>query len=126
MAADRSSFPQSPASRAAQVKMPISAYLTAVVSAVFVTFGSFIAIVFSSVIVGEWIPSLPTLVQFAIPFFAMALGLLSGWQSLRQAKRKAIKKHAAEFGDLEVVCQGCGEAVLPDADACPMCGVAQL
>ena len=75
-----------------QGKVPISAYFLAVISGLFVTFGVIIVAAFSPMFLGDWTQTAPPLVVAAIPFSAVALGILSAWQSIRQAKRKALAK----------------------------------
>ncbi|WP_435007750.1 hypothetical protein P12x_005015 [Tundrisphaera lichenicola] len=85
--------PQAPIARpAATGRIPISAYILAVISGVFVTVGSMIAVAFSHLFFGDWITRAPRIAVLAIPYLAIGLGILSAWQSLRQAKRKAVAK----------------------------------
>jgi hypothetical protein len=71
-------------------KVPVSAYIMAVISGVFVTFGVMIISAFSHLFVGDLIRTAPKPVIMSIPFVAIGLGFLSGWQSIRHAKRKAM------------------------------------
>ncbi len=72
--------------------VPVSAYVMALISGVFVTFGVMICVAFSHLFFGEWVPSAPRPVLAAIPVVAIGLGIMSAWQSVRQAKRKAIEE----------------------------------
>ena len=64
----------------------------ALISCGFVTFGVMIFVAFSHLFFGEWASSAPRPVLAAIPVGAIGLGILSAWQSLRQAKRKANER----------------------------------
>jgi hypothetical protein len=71
-------------------KVPVSAYVMAVISGAFVTFGVVMVAAFSHLFVGDLLKTAPRPVIMSIPYIAIGLGLLSGWQSIRQAKRKAM------------------------------------
>ncbi len=73
-------------------KTPILAYLLAVISGLFVTFGILVFVAFSHLFIGHWIISAPLPVRWAIPPVAIGLGVVSAWQSLLRAKRKANEK----------------------------------
>jgi hypothetical protein len=82
--------PQSPiAPIPARDRVPISAYIMAVISGLFVAFGVMFFVAFSHLFVGDLISSAPRPVLMAIPFLAIGLGLLTAWQTIRQARRKA-------------------------------------
>ena len=71
-------------------KVPISAYILAVISGMFVAFGVMFLAAFSHLLVGDLLSSAPKPVLMAIPYIAIVLGILTAWQTVRQAKRKAL------------------------------------
>jgi hypothetical protein len=89
---------QAGASDPASDKIPITAYVLAVISGLFVTFGTMIFVAFSHIFFGDWAAKAPRPLIVAIPFGALGLGILSGWQSLRQAKKKVMEKVKGRTG----------------------------
>lgn len=79
----------------APVRVPVSDYIMAVISGLFVTFGVILVAGFSPVLLGDLIKSVPRPVFLAVPVLAIGLGILSAWQSVRQARRKALEKSKA-------------------------------
>jgi hypothetical protein len=73
-------------------KVPVSAYIMAVISGVFVTFGVMFLAAFSHLFVGDMLSTAPKPVLMAIPYIAIGLGILTVWQTIRQAKRKALQE----------------------------------
>ncbi len=76
----------------ARPKVGLGAYMMALISAVFVTFGVILIVAFSHLFVGDWVESAPAWVTNCITAGALGLGLLSGWQSLRKAKKRVAAK----------------------------------
>jgi hypothetical protein len=74
-----------------QPRVPISAYIMAVISGAFVTFGVIFLAAFSHLFVGDLLSTAPKPVLMAIPFVAIGLGILTAWQTIIQARRKAIE-----------------------------------
>jgi hypothetical protein len=81
------------AQRPSSPRISVLAYILAVISGLFVTLGVMIVVAFSHLLLGDWASTAPRPVLVVIPFGAIGLGVLSAWQSLRQAKQKAIAKH---------------------------------
>ncbi len=73
-------------------KVTAGAYVLAVISGLFVTFGSMLVAAFSPMFLGNWTAHAPRPFLALIPVAAVGLGLLSAWQSIRQAKRKAAAR----------------------------------
>jgi hypothetical protein len=96
----------------------------AVFSAIFVTFAVILIVAFSPALLGDWISGAPPIVLMATPWVAIALGLLSGWQTVRQAKQKALRKALAlaEKEAAKPQCPGCGERLDAGTKKCPVCG----
>ncbi|MDZ4686494.1 MAG: hypothetical protein SH850_15605 [Planctomycetaceae bacterium] len=102
-------------------RTPISAYFMAVVSCAFVTFGVMLVFAFSGALFGKWLQRVPLWVFAVVPFIAILLGLISGWQTIRQAYRKELRKaEAAEAA--RPTCLGCGERLEVGMKTCPVCG----
>jgi len=103
------------------VRTPIGAYFMAVISCAFVTCGVMLVVAFSGALFGNRLLRVPLWVFAVAPFIALLLGLLSGWQTLRQAYRKELRK--AEAADAaRQTCPGCGERLEARTKACPVCG----
>jgi hypothetical protein len=93
----------------------------AVISAVFVTFGVMLVFAFSGALFGNWFRLVPAWTLIGVPFLALFLGVLSGYQTVRQAYRKALKK-AEETEAVKPVCADCGERLEIGVQRCPVCG----
>ena len=96
----------------------------AVISAVFVTFGVMMVFAFSGALFGNWFRLVPAWTLIGVPFVALLLGSLSGYQTVRQAYRKALKKaeEAAVVEAAKPVCVDCGERLEIGTPRCPVCG----
>ena len=76
--------------QSATPKLGFGAYVMALISAAFVTFGVILVVGFSHLFVGDWVESAPVWVSYCISLVAIGLGLLSGWQSLQKSKKKLV------------------------------------
>lgn len=88
--------PGETASPAAAARIPVSPYFMALISAVFVIVGLTILVAFSGLFIGDAFTNAPLWVQRAVLYGIYGLGLLSAWQTLRQAKRKAIARQQSQ------------------------------
>jgi len=106
------------------VRVPVSAYFMAVLSAIFVTFGVMLVFAFSGALFGNWFRFVPVWALTGVPILALLLGFLSGWQTIRQAHQKAVKKAEAAyvFEAAKPVCVDCGERLEIGTPRCPVCG----
>lgn len=107
------------------IKMPITAYLMAFFSFLFVAIGSFFAISVLPAVtqkLGFGVSSVVHGLFIASPIVALSLGLLSGYQSFRLAKTKEINKRSKIIAERKFVCPSCGDANDGKAKFCPMCG----
>jgi len=82
--------------RKTQVKLPVSAYIMAVISCVFVSSGLILVVGVGLSMQGSWLNTAPPGTGLVINIIAVALGVLSGWQTLRQARTKALARQACE------------------------------
>ncbi len=107
------------------LKLPVSAYLMAIFSFLFVAIGAYFAIPFLPIVtlkLGLGVPAGLRWLYIANPIVSLGLGLLSGYQSFRQAKIKEINKRSKIIAEMKFVCPSCGDANDGQAKFCPMCG----
>jgi hypothetical protein len=68
---------------------------------------------------------LPDIFKVLLPWMfltlSIGLGCLSAWQTIVQARRRALKKALATVKRTKP-CTGCGELVDVETQTCPMCG----
>lgn len=105
------------------IPLPVSAYVMAVISAVFVFFGgSFVGGAGMMLMHDRFEWPVGTLIVAAplVLISSVMLGCLSAWESIEQSRKKAQLASAAL--PFDVTCEGCGEGYLSAAPHCPVCG----
>ncbi len=104
------------------IPLPLSAYIMAALSAVFVFFGATFAGGGGVLLLHDRLHWPVWTLVVAVPLVVISsviLGCLSAWESLQQARKKALL--AANDADMLVKCDGCGEN-FSQAPRCPLCG----
>ncbi len=104
------------------IRLPVSAYILAFISAVFVFFGGLFALGLGTAMLLDALDLPMWTSLIAAPFVwltPVVLALLSGWQTLQQARKKELSKLSKMPAR---TCPGCGEAFSATEPCCPVCG----
>lgn len=105
------------------IRLPMSAYLMAVLSALFVFLGATFASGLGTLLLRDRLDWSPRTLIIAAPLVLISsilLASLSAWETIQQARKKALQSLLE--GELPKMCNGCGEHYAALATHCPVCG----